>query len=61
KVVIHKKQAEEPPDEKRQNLEPRPMPVTSPIAFNYLGGLAEALPPSNNDGDDFEWPEFIDG
>jgi hypothetical protein len=57
--VIRKKLKEEPPDEKKRNIEPLSMPATLPVAFGTISEAAEPLPPA--DEDDFEWPEFIDG
>ena len=60
--VIRKKREAEPPDEKKRNLEPRAMPTTLPAsAFRPTRGAVEPLPSPDIDGDDFEWPEFIDG
>jgi hypothetical protein len=60
--VSRHKSEEEPPDEKRREMEPqvqgaRLMPVVSGTL--KLGG--DASPPPVEDVDDFEWPEFIDG
>ncbi len=60
RTVIRKKQEEEPPDEKRQNLEPQAVPATLPVTFKRLGESAETTPAFDEDEDDFEWPEFID-
>jgi hypothetical protein len=59
KPVVRRKRKEEPPDEKKRNVEPRSMPATLPMAFGAISEAAEPLPSS--DEDDFEWPEFIDG
>jgi hypothetical protein len=59
--VIHKKREDEVPDEKKRNVEPQSMPATLPIVFKQLGEAVEPLPSSDEEGDDFEWPEFIDG
>jgi hypothetical protein len=55
------RQDDEPPDEKKRNLEPHSMPAALPVAFKQLVEKAEPLLPSDEDDDDFEWPEFIDG
>jgi hypothetical protein len=57
--IIRRKRDDEPPDEKKRNLEPQSMPVILPIAFRPLGEVVKPSPPP--DEDDFEWPEFIDG
>lgn len=57
--IVRKKRDEEPPDEKKPNVEPRRMPATLPVAFGMIRAAAGPLPSS--DEDDFEWPEFIDG
>jgi hypothetical protein len=59
--IIRHKRDDEPPDEKKRNLEPQPMQVTLPVAFRPIIEIAEHLQSSRGDGDDFEWPEFIDG
>jgi hypothetical protein len=59
--IIRCKRDDEPPDEKKRNLEPQPMPVTLPVALRQMGEMAEALPCSDAGEDDFQWPEFIDG
>jgi hypothetical protein len=61
RVVIRKKQDDEPPDEKKQNVEPHNMPATSSLAFRRMGQLGESSSTPIEDEDDFEWPEFIDG
>jgi hypothetical protein len=52
---------DEPSDEKRRNVEPRNIPVALPVAFRPAGVAAKSLLSTNNDDDNFEWPEFIDG
>lgn len=59
--IIRKKREAEPPEEKKRNVKPRSLPITFPIAFRPMGGIAEPLPSTYKDEDDFEWPEFIDG
>ncbi len=59
--IIRHKRDDEPPDEKKRNIEPQPMPATLPVAFRPIIKIAEPLQSSRGDGDDFEWPEFIDG
>jgi hypothetical protein len=59
--LIRRKQEDEPPDEKKRNVEPQSMPATLPVAFRPVGEMAEPLPSSDEEEDDFEWPEFIDG
>jgi hypothetical protein len=58
-AVTSKKPKAEPSDEKKRKVETQSMPVTLPVTFRHLGGMAESSPPL--DEDDFEWPEFIDG
>jgi hypothetical protein len=58
---IRRKRDDEPPDEKKRNLEPQPMPVTLPVAFRLVREMAESMPSLDEDDDNFEWPEFIDG
>jgi hypothetical protein len=61
RAIVREKWEDEPPDEKKQNLETQGMPATSPIAFRRLGELDETPPSSDKGEDNFEWPEFIDG
>lgn len=56
-----RKQEDEPPDEKRQNVESQRMPATLLLGFRPLVEASEILTPPDEDVDDFEWPEFIDG
>jgi hypothetical protein len=59
--VIRKKREAEPPDEKKRNVELRSMPVTLLFVFRPTGEVVEHFPLSDEDEDDFEWPEYIDG
>jgi hypothetical protein len=61
RVVIRRKPKAEPSDEKEQNTEPRTMPGTFSIAGKMAEVMATPLPPQSESGDDFEWPEYIDG
>ena len=56
--VVRRKREEELPDEKKRNVEPRAMMTTLPFSLRPVLG---SPPPADDDGDDFEWPEFIDG
>jgi hypothetical protein len=60
RVVIRKKREDEVPDEKKRNAELQSMSTTLLVAFRPIGEMAEPLPSSDEDEDDFEWPEFID-
>jgi hypothetical protein len=59
--LIRRKREDEPPDDKKRNVEPRSMPVTLPATFRPIVEMAKPSLPSDEDVDDFEWPEFIDG
>jgi hypothetical protein len=59
--LLRRKRDDEPPDEKKRKVEPRSMPVTSPVAFRPIREMTESMPSLDEDEDDFEWPEFIDG
>jgi hypothetical protein len=56
--VVRKKRKEEPLDEKKQEVKPRSMPATLPVAYS---STVEPSQPADDGEDDFEWPEFIDG
>jgi hypothetical protein len=57
--LVHRKQEDVPPDEKKRQLEPRSLAATLSAALRPDGVTAEHLQLS--DEDDFDWPEFIDG
>jgi hypothetical protein len=60
--VSHCKREDDPPDEKKRNVEPQSMAATLPLGFSLMEARAEPLT-SRDAGDDadFQWPEFIDG
>lgn len=60
-TVIRRKREDEPPDEKKRNVEALNMPATLPAAFRLSALMVEVLPSSDQEMDDFEWPEFING
>lgn len=59
--VARRKQEDEPPDEKKRNVEPQSMPATLLLGFRPLVEAPGISSPPDEDVDDFEWPEFIDG
>jgi hypothetical protein len=59
--LIRRKRDDEPPDEKKQKVEPQSMPAILPTAFRQVREISEPLPSLDEGEDDFEWPEFIDG
>ena len=59
--IIRNKREAEPPDEKKRKIDLRSMQVALPIAFRPVEGIAGLSISSDEDEDDFEWPEFIDG
>jgi hypothetical protein len=55
------KREDEPPDEKKRNVEPQIMTTNLLMAFRPWEEAVEVFTPPDEDMDDFEWPEFIDG
>ncbi|HEX8175521.1 MAG TPA: hypothetical protein VF543_10405 [Pyrinomonadaceae bacterium] len=57
------KPEDEPPDEKRRELEPQLQRAdVLPAAFKtFVVESKDSLSATIEDEDDFEWPEFIDG
>lgn len=59
-VYRHKK--EDPDEEKKRNVQPQKTAVAAlPVMFWPSGKVVEMLKTSDEDVDDFDWPEFIDG
>jgi hypothetical protein len=56
-----RKRDDEPPDEKKRNVELQSMPATLPLVFRPLVETEEHLPSPDEDVDNFKWPEFING
>jgi len=53
---------DELPDQKRRELEPQLQRADAlSTAFKTFEMAGRGTPASNEDEDDFEWPEFIDG
>jgi hypothetical protein len=59
--IIRRKRDDELPDEKKRNLEPHSMPSALPFAFRSTGKIAVSSLSSDENEDDFVWPEFING
>jgi hypothetical protein len=59
--IIRRKRDDELPDEKKRSIEPQDMPETLPVAFKRSMEMIEPFLTTEEDDDDFEWPEFIDG
>jgi hypothetical protein len=59
--IIRRKRDDEPPDEKKRNIELQSMAATLSVAFKPIMEITEPLQSSDGGEDDFEWPEFIDG
>lgn len=52
--ITRSKRDDELPDEKKRNIEPQSMPATLPVAFSPVWEIAESLPSSDDEEDDFE-------
>jgi hypothetical protein len=59
--TIRLKRDNEPPDEKKRNLEPNTMSENLSVAFKSIVETSGPLSSADENEDDFEWPEFIDG
>lgn len=58
-VVIRKKPADLPPEEKKRNARPQNISVALSEAFRPIEETAKHLSSHNKEEDDFDWPEFI--
>jgi hypothetical protein len=59
--IIRRKRDDELPDEKKRHLDPHSMPSSLPFAFGSTGKIAASSLSSDENEDDFVWPDFIDG
>jgi hypothetical protein len=64
-IIRRRPSEEEPPDEKRRELEPQPHRAShahySPGAMHDKEVLSASIISGDDEADDFDWPEYIDG
>lgn len=59
---VHCNKKEDPDEEKKRNVQPQKMAAAAlPVMFRPSETIVEILETSDEDLDDFDWPEFIDG